>query len=434
MGHPKKIDMNEARLGTDLLKLLNNFFPKLIPSLKEMPDWRDERYITYPHYYLLFLLIGLFLFRQKARSEISKELNSDHFIANINAFLNLNLETVSHGDTCNNYLLKFESDNLKELPYQMTNFLIRKRCFEKLRFMNKYYLIAIDGSGIATFKESLSGKELIRKQKDGTHCYLHYVLEAKMVFKNGIVASVGSEVIENQNPEFDKQDCEINGAKRLIPQLKKKFPCLPVCGLLDGLFSNDPIITIFEKNKWMYFITLKDGSLKTVHEDYRGLLELQLENHIRNGNVDLYWVNDIQYKSHTLSIIEGIEPDPDHPGKTKKFMFITNFIVTKQNVAELYFDGAKQRFKIENENFNFQKNDMNFKHLYSTKYEVIKSLYYLLQVAHLIFLVFIYGFYAEKKKVKKIFGTLTKLAIKILESIISYPVSDFNIRMRLSIV
>jgi len=115
-------------------------------------------------------------------------------------------------------------------------------------------------------------------------------------------------------------------------------------------------------------------------------------------------------------------------------MFITNFIVTKQNVAELYFDGAKQRFKIENENFNFQKNDMNFKHLYSTKYEVIKSLYYLLQVAHLIFLVFIYGFYAEKKKVKKIFGTLTKLAIKILESIISYPVSDFNIRMRLSIV
>lgn len=434
MGKPKRIDMNESELGTDLLKIIDNFFPKLILSLKKMPDWRDERYISYPHYYLLFLIIYLFLFRQKARSDISKEFNSDIFIDNVNSFLNLNLETVSHGDTCNNYLLEFESDNLKKLPFKMTNYLIRKRCFEKLRFMNKYYLIAIDGSGIATFKESISGKELIRKQKDGTHRYLHYVLEAKMVFKNGIVASVGTEFIENENPEFDKQDCETNGAKRLMPELKKRFPCLNVCVLLDGLFANDPIITICEKNKWKYFITLKDGSLKTVHEDYRGLLNLQIENHTKIDDVNLYWVNDIQYKGHTFSIIEGIEPDPDKPGKTKKFMYITNFIVTKQNVGELYFDGAKQRFKIENENFNFEKNDMNFKHLYSTKYEVIKSLYYLLQIAHLIFLVFIYGFYAGKEKIKKIFGTLTRLAIKLLESFVNYKISNYKIRMRLSIV
>ena len=68
-----------------------------------------------------------------------------------------------------------------------------------------------------------------------------------MVFKNGIVASVGTEFIENETPEFDKQDCEINGAKRLIPDLKKKLPCLPVCALLDGLFANDPIITLLKK-------------------------------------------------------------------------------------------------------------------------------------------------------------------------------------------
>ena len=111
MGKPKRIDMNETELGTDLLKIIENFFQKLIPNLKQMPDWRDERYISYPHYYLLFLLIYLFLFRQKARSDISKKFNSDNFMANTNTFLNLNLETVSHGDTCNNYLLEFESEN-----------------------------------------------------------------------------------------------------------------------------------------------------------------------------------------------------------------------------------------------------------------------------------------------------------------------------------
>ncbi len=43
------------------------------------------------------------------------------------------------------YETKLGTDLLKIMDnfFPMTNYLIRKRCFEKLRFMNKYYLIVL---------------------------------------------------------------------------------------------------------------------------------------------------------------------------------------------------------------------------------------------------------------------------------------------------
>lgn len=59
--------------------------------------------------------------------------------------------------------------------------------------------------------------------------YYHKMLEAKIVLSDNIVMSLGTEFIENEKEDVEKQDCEINAAKRLLEKIKKDYPRLPVC-------------------------------------------------------------------------------------------------------------------------------------------------------------------------------------------------------------
>lgn len=46
---------------------------------------------------------------------------------------------------------------------------------------------------------------------------------------DSIVISLGTEFIENEKEDVEKQDCETNAAKRLMEKIKKDYPRLPVC-------------------------------------------------------------------------------------------------------------------------------------------------------------------------------------------------------------
>lgn len=48
-----------------------------------------------------------------------------------------------------------------------------------------------------------------------------------------------TEFIENTDPEADTQDCELNAFYRLAERLKARFPRLPICLLMDGLWRTN---------------------------------------------------------------------------------------------------------------------------------------------------------------------------------------------------
>lgn len=65
-------------------------------------------------------------------------------------------------------------------------------------------------------------------------------------------------------------------------------------------------------------------------------------------------------------------------------MWITSFKVTERNKEELVYYG-RQRWKIENEGFNMQKNGtFDIEHVYSRNYNVMKAHYFFIQFAHTI--------------------------------------------------
>ena len=134
------------------------------------------------------------------------------------------------------------------------------------RLLDHYYLVAIDGTGVLVFSERHCAQCLTRTHL-GVTTYYHPVLEAKLVTTTGFAFSLLTEFIENPGETPTKQDCELKAFYRLAARLKQRFPRLPICLLLDGLYAGGPTFTICEQAGWKYLITLQDGDLPSVHRD-----------------------------------------------------------------------------------------------------------------------------------------------------------------------
>ena len=61
------------------------------------------------------------------------------------------------------------------------------------------------------------------------------ILCAKLILPNGLCIPILTEWVVNEE-EYEKQDCELKAFKRLAKRLKKYFPRLPICILVDGLY------------------------------------------------------------------------------------------------------------------------------------------------------------------------------------------------------
>ena len=65
-------------------------------------------------------------------------------------------------------------------------------------------------------------------------------------------------------------------------------------------------------------------------------------------------------------------------------MWIVSFEITDKNSKEIIYFG-RQRWRIENEGFNIQKNvTFDIEHIYSQNYNAIKAHYFFIQFAHTI--------------------------------------------------
>ena len=273
--------------------------------------------------------------------------------------------------------------------------LIEQKILRKFRFLGKYYLVAVDGTGMATFDHQHCEHCLTQTSKNGVVTYFHYILEAKIVTTSGFCISLASEFIENPSgKDYEKQDCEQKAFVRLAAKVKKNFPRLPVCILADGLYPNNTVFEICRKYGWMFIITLKEGCLKTFSREVT-LLEgtakrrsvCQADKCTRT-TLDYAFLNDIEYGQHTYSWVSCKQSDvhtKDNQSETTNFVYITN-IRQNADVVVTTANSGRLRWKIENEGFNTQKNlGYELEHKFSrNSYTAMQNYYQLLQIAHMI--------------------------------------------------
>lgn len=240
----------------------------------------------------------------------------------------------------------------------------RGKALEKLKWLDEYYLLALDGTGIYSSEAVSSNYCLAKRKKNGTTEYYQQMLGAAIVnpdFKE--VIPLCPEMIATQDGS-KKQDCERNATRRWLEKFRQEHPHLKCVVIEDGISSNGPHIRdLFEHN--LRFI------LGAKQKDHVYLFE-QMDQALAAGEATEFstTIADAPGVTHTFRFANGLALNKSHPdilvnvleywqvdgdGKELYFSWVTDLFLTFENVCQIMRAG-RARWRIENETFNTLKN------------------------------------------------------------------------------
>lgn len=368
----------EDRGLTEWIRILYHFFGNFTKWINQMRDPRHKSYIIYTQADLVYMALLKNICSLKSMRQMEECFNEEHCIDTLRYLSgDKKLEEMPHYDTLNYYLEMLPPEELSGVRRNMMAGLIRRKQFYKNRLLGRYWRIILDGTQLYYFREKHCENCLKTTVTDETGKktvkYYHRVIEAKLVLGKNLVASLGTEFIENESEDVEKQDCELNAAKRLLERIKKEYPRTPFCIQGDALYAAEPIMRLCRKKDWRYVFTQKDTRQKQVSEAYQ-------------------WPTDI--------------------------------LLTERNLEEMTACG-RGRWKIENEGFNSQKNGIyDIGHLNSRNSNAMKNHYLLTQIADTIMQLYLAWTPLGKKMDQSIKSTSSRL----LESFRSHQVTDEDVR------
>jgi hypothetical protein len=397
----------QARQETteEQLRVYRSMLPRLLKRLAKIPDPRNPLLIRHKLTALLLYGILMFVYQMTSRREANREMSLPQFWENLQ-LLFPELESLPHQDTLARLLARIEGDKIQESLLASVEELIRNKKFSRY-LISHCYPIAIDGTGKLK-RNYLWAEQCLERQVQTTAGtepqYYAYVLEAKLVFSNGMTIPLLCEFLDygEGDQQRNKQDCELNAFYRLAARVKKNFPRLPILLLLDGLYASGPVAELCRHDHWEFMIVLQDESLTSVWEEFRGLRQLERQNHLErkwgNRKQRFRWVNGIEYrygegkrKKQILHVVvceeSWEELDANSPAvvsKTARHAWISSVPLNRDNVHERCNLGARHRWGIEEGILVEKHQGYGYEHGFSYNWEAMRGYHFLMQIARLL--------------------------------------------------
>jgi hypothetical protein len=399
---------------------------------------------TYPARFLAWWGLSLYLLQLGSRRQLDYDLRDGgpQVLANLNRLAQAGQTTLPVHDTLDHFLGHVALAGWERLRTQVAQRLLRMKALDAARLLGRPVLL-IDATGLICFHRRHCPYCLVQRHGQKT-LYLHHVLEAKLLGPAGVVVSLGSEFIENadagdtkgKSAEQVKQDCELKALRRLLPRIKADYPQLPFVLALDSLYGCGPVFALAQEFGWSFVVTFKEGRTKALWQEFRALLPACPGNVLRRRWADrpaqeFRWVTQLAYEDGEkrvwkLNALECTETAAD--GTEQYFAWLTALPVGRKTVEEIAQKGGRERWKVENEGFNRQKNSgLNLEHVYSTDPEKWKAYYLLLQIAFVLVQLLERGSLLRRlaeeagRPVWKLFGSLKNVARRLLESLRFVP-------------
>lgn len=254
--------------------------------------------------------------------------------------------------------------------------LSKQGIIDEYQVLNQYQAILFDGTqhycSAKTPCEHCLKKVYRNKKGEITKItYSHQALAAVMAHPDSKeVFPIACEAIIKQDGS-EKNDCELNASKRLIPTVRRMLPVeqYKLIGVFDGLYPNGPHIKMLNEYQMHYIIGIQDGYVLIQIDALKAKNALQTREWITtNGNKGIArWANGLilngQHQEISTNYFEYEELDA--AGNRIYFnSWITDIPIVQQNIEELVQIG-RSRWKIENETFNTLKNQgYNLEHSY----------------------------------------------------------------------
>lgn len=426
--------------GQAFVQTVHHFFPELNAWLDALPDSRAPEMTIYPMRFMIWWGLWLYLAQLGSRRQLDFQLDAwgTQVLTNLNRLAGTELKTRPVNDTLDHCLEHLGAAPLAGLRTRLVRRLIRMKSLDAARLLGHLVLL-VDATGLVCWQRRHCPYCLVRRLEHVT-LYMHQVLEAKLLGPAGIVVSIGSEFIDNEDisvscgkdAEDIKQDCELKALSRLAPQIKRDFPQASFVLAGDSLYACGRTLQLARDNDWHYVLVFKRGRLSAVWDDFQRLLPLcprhVLTRTLPDGTQQVYrWIHDLSYvdnegrpwRFHALECVEATAE-----GTVTHYAWLTDLPVSERTVEEIAQKGGRYRWKIENEGFNRQKNSgLNLEHVFSIDPEKMRAYYLLLQIAHLLMQLLERGSLLRQltadlgKRLDQVFGSLANIAHRLLEGL-----------------
>ena len=269
-----------------------------------------------------------------------------------------------------------EPDSLRSMFPDVLRQLQRGKALEAFVFHEGYYLLSVDGTEYFSSQKISCPSCLCRKNKStGAVTFFHQMLAAVLVHPDRKeVIPLAPEPIIKQDGD-NKNDCERNAGKRLLPRIRAEHPSLQVIVVEDGLASNAPHIRLLKELNFRFLLVahpedhehLFEAVTKAHEEDERVTVVRWKDERDPEVQYEIRFVHDLPLNKSNpdvrVNFLHYVEYGPE--GEVRRIMsWVTDLIITVENAPWLV-RGGRARWKIENETFNTLKNQgYHFEHNY----------------------------------------------------------------------
>lgn len=245
--------------------------------------------------------------------------------------------------------------------------------FKSFRFLNDYYLLAVDGTGYFSSSSIHCSDCASKKTRSGETLYYHQLMAGAFVSPGKkTVLPVIPEPIHRHDGDA-KNDCEQAAVKRFLIRLRQDFTELPIILVEDSLFSNGPHIKLLKELNLSFIIGVKEGDHAHL---FQAVAEQEQQGHVHRvirrddpGLVERTYrfINNVTLnKTHPLKVNFIEYTEKKNGALVYRFSWVTDIRIAEYNCSDLV-RGGRARWKVENETFNTLKNqgyhlERNFGH------------------------------------------------------------------------
>lgn len=329
---------------------------------KSIPDWRQKSKISISIHDAMMSGLACMYFQDPSLLQFQKRMQEEQHRNNLNTLFGV--ENVPKETQMREITDGIDSDYLRPIFRDYYFRLQRGKHLEQFQIFPSLYYFPIDGSQFYGSKEIHCEQCLVKEHQNGSKSYSHQVLQGGIAHPDcsQVIPFMPEQIVNADGA--NKQDCEMNAAKRFVEKLHQSFPQL---GLLlggDALFSKQPIIEDVLHRKIHYLFAAKPDDHKYMMEWLNGYIKLNYIEFIdEQGRLHYYeWMNDIPLNGNkdTINVnflrctITG-KNKKDEEEILYKNSWVTDLPISEENVRTLVKAG-RCRWKSENEIFNVMKN------------------------------------------------------------------------------
>jgi hypothetical protein len=327
----------------------------------QLPDDRQAAKVDYSIHDAMMCGFACMYFQDPSLLQFQKQLEDEQNLNNLKTLFDVH--NIPENTQLRDIIDAVPNEQFRPIFKECFLRLQRGKYLEQYQFLPGLYLCSIDGTQYHASGKIDCKNCLITNHTNGNTTHSHKVLQGAIMHPDmrQVIPLMPEEIRNTDGTE--KQDCETNAAKRLIPKIRKDHGQLGLIIVGDDLFSRQPLIKTILNEGMHYILVVKESShvamFKTIKQSK--LHEIRVID--ENQRTHIYeWLNDLPLNGSKESINTNffrytiVATDGNGNEKINFRNSWISDIDLSEELIKHFVRGGRCRWKIENECFNTLKN------------------------------------------------------------------------------